>query len=59
MQRGIPFDFISGYKGPREDLIHALAHADYQPQFESFTRLPPELRARIYEHYFAEFKHEP
>lgn len=40
----------------REDLIDALEYADYHPEFDRFTELPPELRAKIYAYYFAEFE---
>lgn len=54
--RGIKTDFGPRNIGQRVDLIEALEHADNNRKFENFTRLPPELRNRVYEYYFSEFK---
>ena len=55
-QRGIETDFGIGNKGGRAELVGALTTADYHPKFHRFSHLPPEIRIRIYGHYFAEFK---
>lgn len=40
---------------PMLELVSALDRADDNPRFRRFTDLPPELRNRIYEYYFADF----
>lgn len=42
-----------GKKGLRKDLLKLLDHADQNPRFANFTRLPPEIRNRVYALYFA------
>ena len=54
-QRGIPNDFESGGRGSRAELIAKLECADYSRRFERFMNLPPELRTRVYDYYFAYF----
>lgn len=53
--RGIQTDFSKGNKGQRHELIDVLEHADNNREFRNFTRLPAELRTRVYEYYMADF----
>ena len=55
-QRDIDITDISERKGQRCELIEALEKEDIRPRFHNFTRLPAELRNRVYEYYFADFK---
>ncbi|KXT13530.1 hypothetical protein AC579_4152 [Pseudocercospora musae] len=48
---------IRGSKvGSRGDLLSLLKTADMNPRFERFSDLPPELRNKVYEHYFSEIR---
>ena len=55
-KRGIDTNIISGPNGTRTELIEALESEDKHPRFAGFTRLPAEVRNRIYQYYFADFK---
>ena len=53
-------DVLDGIRmGRRQDLVSLLESADDRPRFRKFLRLPPELRNRIYDFYFAEFEDKP
>ena len=54
--RRIETNDLAGKKGNRSELIDILDHADNNRKFDKFTELPPELRNRVYEYYFAAFE---
>ncbi|KAK3722729.1 hypothetical protein LTR37_002300 [Vermiconidia calcicola] len=54
-ERGIATKSTSGNKGGRGELLDLLRAEDRCRTFPKFTKLPGELRSRIYGYYFASF----